>query len=76
MNWELEGILVHFLVDVEVDVGVIDVVCSDFWAYGNVVVGVCGNKAVSVGGVPTAGVRQAIGRLLLEEAVAMEGEWC
>ena len=77
--WEtgkLERILVRFLVDVEVDVGVTGVVCSEFWPYGSVEAGVCGTVTVSIGGVAIAGVGQGIGRLPPEEDVAMEDENC
>ena len=36
----LEGIPLRFFVDVEADVGVIEVVCSEFWAYGSAEAGV------------------------------------
>ena len=62
--------------DVEVDVGVTGMVCSDFWPYGSVKAGVCGTVTVPIGGVAIAGVGQGIGKLPPEEDVAMEGENC
>ena len=62
--------------DVEVDVGVIGVVRSEFWAYGSVEAGVPGTVTVPIGGVAIAGEGQDIGRLPPEEDVAMEGENC
>ena len=62
--------------DVEVDLGVIGVVCSEFWPYGSVEAGVCGTVTVPIGGVAIAGVGHGVGKLQPEDAVAMEGENC
>ena len=62
--------------DVQLDVGVIGMVCSGFWDYGSVEAGVCGTVIVPIGGVPISGVGHGIGKLLPEEGVAMEGENC
>ena len=62
--------------DVEVDIGVIGVVCSEFWAYGSVEAGVCGTVIVPIGSAAIAGEVHGIGRLLPDEGIAMEGEEC
>ena len=62
--------------DVELDVGVIGVVCAEFWPYGSVEAGVWETVTVPIGGVAIAGLGQGIGRLPPEEHVAMEGENC
>ena len=62
--------------DVEADVGVIGVVCAEFWPYGSVEPGVCGTVTVPIGGVGIAGIGQGFARLPPEEDVAIEGENC
>ena len=62
--------------DVEVDVGVSGVICSEFPPYGSVEAVVCETVTVLIGGVAIAGLGQDIVKLPPEEDFAMEGEKC
>ena len=68
--------LVRFLVDVEVGVGVVGVVCSELWAYGSVESGVLGIVPVRIGVVAIAGVGRDGGMLPPEGGIAVEGGKC